>query len=85
MDSSHRMRSWASNKRSRRVGCQARYLTVTNQRGLAIAAGCLAQAARVSLRAAFHGLRTSRLLLSHPAATTAMAAILTALAVHAAG
>ena len=41
--------------------------------------------ALVSLRAAFHGLRTSRLLLSKPAATTTMAAILTALAVHAVG
>ena len=52
---------------------------------LALAAGVLAQAALVSLRAAFHGLRTSRLLLSKPAATTTMAAILTALAVHAVG
>ena len=52
---------------------------------LAVAAGVLAQAARVSLRAAFHGLGASRLLLARPAATTTMAAILTALAVHAAG
>ena len=52
---------------------------------VAVAAGVLAQAARVSLRAAFHGLRTTRLLLSHPAAATTTAAILTALAVHAAG
>jgi ZIP family zinc transporter len=52
---------------------------------LALAAGVLAQAARVSLRAAFHGLRTSRLLLSQPAAATTMAAILTALAVQTAG
>ncbi len=52
--------------------------------GLAIAAGVLAQAARVSLRAAFRGLRTSRLLIFRPAATTAIAGILTALAVHAA-
>jgi zinc transporter ZupT len=51
---------------------------------LALAAGIIAQAARVSLRAAFHGLRTSRLLLSHTAATT-LAAIITALAVHTAG
>jgi zinc transporter ZupT len=51
---------------------------------LAVAAGVLAQAARVSLRAAFHGLRPARLLLSRPAATTTMAAIVTALAVHAA-
>jgi hypothetical protein len=39
----------------------------------------------VSLHAAFRGLRTSRLLLSPLAATTTMAAILTALAVHAVG
>jgi ZIP family zinc transporter len=52
---------------------------------LALAAGVIAQAARVSLRAAFRGLRTSRLLLSPLAATTTMAAILTALAVHAVG
>lgn len=51
---------------------------------LALAAGVIAQAARVSLRAAFHGLRTSRLVLSHSAATT-MAAIVTAAAVHVAG
>jgi hypothetical protein len=38
----------------------------------------------VSLRAAFHGLRTSRLVLSHSAATT-MAAAVTALAVPVAG
>ena len=52
---------------------------------LAVAAGVLAQAARVSLRAAFRGLRPTRLLLSRPAATVTMAAILTALAMHAAG
>jgi ZIP family zinc transporter len=52
---------------------------------LAVAAGVLAQAARVSLRAAFRGLRPARLLLSRPAAATTTAAILTALAVHAAG
>jgi len=52
---------------------------------LALATGVLAQAARVSLRAAFRGLRPARLLLSRPAATTTMAAIITALAVHAAG
>jgi ZIP family zinc transporter len=51
---------------------------------LALAAGVIAQAAWVSLRAAFHGLRTSRLRLSPTVATT-MAAIITALAVHAAG
>jgi ZIP family zinc transporter len=48
---------------------------------LAIAAGVLAQAARVSLRAAFIGLRPTRLLLSRPAATVTMAAIITVLAV----
>ena len=52
---------------------------------LAVAAGVLAQAARVSLRAAFHGPRPARLLVSRPAATTTMAAIVTALAVYAAG
>jgi zinc transporter ZupT len=52
---------------------------------LALAAGVIAQAAWVSLRAAFPGPRTSRLLLSHSAAVTTMAAIITALAVHTAG
>jgi zinc transporter ZupT len=52
---------------------------------LALAAGILAQAARVSLRAAFRGLRPARLLLSRPAATTTMTAMVTALAVHAVG
>jgi zinc transporter ZupT len=52
---------------------------------LAAAAGVLAQAARVSLRASFRGSRPARLLLSLPAATTTMAAILTALAVRAVG
>jgi hypothetical protein len=51
---------------------------------LALAAGIIAQAARVNLRAAFHCPRTSWLLLSHTAATT-LAAIITALAVHTAG
>lgn len=51
---------------------------------LALAAGVLAQAARVSLRGAFH-VRTSRFLLSRRLATVTMAAIMTALAVHAAG
>lgn len=50
---------------------------------IALAAGVLAQAARVSLRAAFQGPASSRILLSQPAATTTMAAIVTALAVHA--
>jgi zinc transporter ZupT len=52
---------------------------------LALAAGILAQAARISLRAAFHGLRTSPLPLTHTAAVATTAAIITALAVHAAG
>jgi zinc transporter ZupT len=52
---------------------------------LALAAGILAQAAWVSLRAAFHGLRTSRPPLTHTAASTAVAAIITALAVHMVG
>jgi zinc transporter ZupT len=52
---------------------------------LALAAGILAQAALVSMRAAFRGPRPARLLLSRPAAATTMAAMVTALAVHAAG
>ena len=52
---------------------------------LALAAGVIARATWLSLRVAFHGLRTSRLLLSHPAAATTMAAVVTALAVHAVG
>jgi hypothetical protein len=50
-----------------------------------VAAGVLVQAARVSLRAAFRGLRPSRLLLSGPAAASTMAAIATVLAVYGAG
>jgi ZIP family zinc transporter len=52
---------------------------------LAVAAGVLAQAARVSLRAAFGGLQPTRLLLSGPAAASTMAAIATVLAVYGAG
>src|SRR5204862_4884354 len=52
---------------------------------LAVAAGVLAQAARVSLRAAFRGPGPTRLLLSRAAATTAMAAVVTVPAVHAVG
>jgi zinc transporter ZupT len=52
---------------------------------LTLAAGVIAQAAWVSLRAAFHGLRTSRFLPPHSAAATTMAAVITALAVHAFG
>jgi zinc transporter ZupT len=52
---------------------------------LALAAGILAQATRISLRAAFRGLRPARLLLSQPAAATVTAAVLTTVAVHLAG
>jgi len=52
---------------------------------LALAAGILAQATRISLRAAFRGLRPAGLLLSRPAAATMTAAILTTVAVHLAG
>jgi zinc transporter ZupT len=52
---------------------------------LALAAGVIAQAAWVSLRAAFHGVRTSRLEFSHTAATVAAAAVITGLAVDMAG
>jgi zinc transporter ZupT len=52
---------------------------------LALAAGVIAQAAWVGLRAAFHGLCTNRLEFSHTVATVAIAAIITALAVNAAG
>jgi zinc transporter ZupT len=52
---------------------------------LALAAGVIAQAAWVSLRAAFHGLCTSRLEFSHTAAAVAIAAVITALGVNPAG
>jgi zinc transporter ZupT len=52
---------------------------------LALAAGVIAQAAWVSLRAAFHGLCTSRRELSHTAVSVAIAAVITALAVNTAG
>jgi hypothetical protein len=52
---------------------------------LAAAAGVLAQAARVSLRAAFRGPQSTRLLVSRPAATATVAAIITALAVQGVG
>jgi zinc transporter ZupT len=52
---------------------------------LALAAGVIAQATRVSLRAAFHGLCTSRFEFSRAAATVAIAAVITALAVNTAG
>lgn len=49
---------------------------------LAVAAGVLAQAARVSLRAAYRGMRLTQLPLSRPAATTTMAAIVAVLAMY---
>lgn len=52
---------------------------------VAVAAGIIAQAARVSLRAAFDHMRLPALLLSGPAAAMMMAAAVTALAVHIAG
>jgi zinc transporter ZupT len=52
---------------------------------LALAGGVLAQAARVSLRAARHGLAPARFLFSGPAAATTVAAAITMLAVRAAG
>jgi zinc transporter ZupT len=51
---------------------------------LALAGGVLAQAARVSLRAACHGRSPGRFLISRPAAATTVAAAVTLLAVHAA-
>jgi zinc transporter ZupT len=52
---------------------------------LALAGGVLAQAARLSLQAACHGLSPGRFFLSRPAAATTAAAAVTLLAVHAAG
>jgi ZIP family zinc transporter len=52
---------------------------------LAVAAGVLAQASRVSLRAAFHHLRPGRVIISRPAAAVAVAAAITVLAVRAVG
>ena len=52
---------------------------------VATAAGILAQAALVSLRAAFRGLRPRQLLVSRPAAVTATAAVVTVLAAYGAG
>jgi zinc transporter ZupT len=52
---------------------------------VATAAGVLAQAALVSLRAAFRGLRPSQLLVSRPAAVTAAAAVVAILAVYGVG
>lgn len=52
---------------------------------LAVAAGVLAQAARISLAAAFHQVRLVRLAIARPAAATLVTAAITMLAVHAAG
>jgi ZIP family zinc transporter len=52
---------------------------------VAAAAGVLTQAALVSLRAAFRGLRPSQLLVSRPAAVTTTAAVVTVLAIYGAG
>jgi ZIP family zinc transporter len=52
---------------------------------VATAAGVLAQAALVSLRAAFRGLRPRQLLVSRPAAVTTTAAVVTVLAVYGIG
>jgi hypothetical protein len=52
---------------------------------LALAGGVLAQAGRVSLRAACHGRSPGRFLVFGPAAATTAAAAITVLAVHAAG
>jgi ZIP family zinc transporter len=52
---------------------------------LALAAGVIAQAAWVSLRAAFDGRHATRLQSSRTAATVTAAAVLTGLAVHTAG
>ena len=52
---------------------------------LALAAGVIAQAAWVSLRAAFRGMGTSRVQIFRPAVAVVLAAIITTLAVHAAG
>ena len=52
---------------------------------VATAAGVLAQAALISLRGAFRGLRPHQLLVSRPAAVTATAAVVTVLAVYGVG
>jgi ZIP family zinc transporter len=52
---------------------------------LGFAAGIIAQAARVSLRSAFHHARGMRALVSRPALAVVMAAVVTTLAVHIAG
>ncbi len=52
---------------------------------LAVAAGVLGQATRVSLAAAFRHVRLTRIVVSRPAAATLIAAAVTTLAVHGAG
>jgi zinc transporter ZupT len=52
---------------------------------LAVAGGVLAQAARISLRAACRDLPLGRFLVSRPAAASTLAAAITVLAVHAVG
>jgi len=52
---------------------------------LAVAAGVLGQAARVSLAAAFRHVRLARIAVSSPAAAALIAAVVTTLAVHGAG
>lgn len=52
---------------------------------LAVAAGVLGQAARVSLAAAFRQVRLARIVVSRPAAATLIAAAVTTLAVHGVG
>jgi zinc transporter ZupT len=52
---------------------------------LAVAAGVLAQAARVSLAAAFRRVRVAGIAVSPPAAATLIAAVITTLAAHGAG
>lgn len=52
---------------------------------LAVAAGVLGQAARVSLAAAFRQVRLARIAVSSPAAAMVIAALITTLAVHGAG
>jgi hypothetical protein len=52
---------------------------------LAVAAGVLGQAARISLTAAFRRSHQVRLTMASPAAATLIAAASTALAVHAVG
>ncbi|MDQ2789052.1 MAG: hypothetical protein M3Y73_04830 [Actinomycetota bacterium] len=52
---------------------------------VSVAAGILAQAARISLRVAFHHVRPGAFLVSRPAVVVVVAAVVTALAVYATG